>query len=359
LGSSFERFIILAFIAGSLFLRVPDARAEPEGSVLFVAPAGGELDDALRDALSAQLSGAETTLVIDHFSTDTSTLRRQVTEARRLASTHQAIGVFWLDAPADKDWLLYLAEPTGDRVLVRRITVEAGATAAATEAVAVIMSESSRALAHGETIGMRPVAFPVARPAPAAAAPSVPPRVSPRVRPPSARGFVGFAYYGDGPAQEIRWQSGARLSLGLRFPSGLYLNGGYLFFKAATVKSPSLSFQVSRMPVDVGVGFSFGRNRLALALELRAIGDVLSRQVIAVGTSLQPTADSTRVVLFVSPRGRADYAISSAFGVYWAGGLDVALNSFSFVSRVNGAEEPLLRPASVRPAFEVGASLTL
>lgn len=362
--SSFGRYAILPLIVGAFFARVSDARADPAGSVLFVAPALGELPDALRDALSAQLSGGESKLLFDRFSSEASTLRRQVVEARRLAASYHAIGVFWLDAPADKDWLLYLSEPTGDRILVRRITVEEHGTAAATEAVAVITSESSRALAHGDTIGMQSVALPAEpsppTPLPAPKPPSEQPKpAAPRAISPGPRPFAGFAYYGDGPAQEVRWQSGARLSLGVRFPSGLYLNGGYLFFKEATVKGSELSFQVSRTPLDLGLGFAFGRKRLTWALELRGVGDILSRQVISTGSSLQPTPDRTRVMIFVSPRSRVDVAISPAFGAYVAGGLDFALNSFSFVSRVDGVDHPLLRPAPVRPAFEVGASFTL
>jgi hypothetical protein len=361
---SLGRFAILPLIVGTFFARVSDARGEPQGSVLFVAPALGELPDALRDALSAQLSGGESTLLFDRFSTEASTLRRQVAEARRLAATYHATGVFWLDAPTDKDWLLYLAEPTGDRILVRRITVETNGTAAATEAVAVITAESSRALVHGETIGMQPVSLPAeaappSSPPPAPPAPLAPAKRAPPAPLPGARPFAGFAYYGDGPAEEIRWQSGARVSVGVRFPSGLYLNGGYLSFKQATIKGPELSFQVSRTPLDLGLGFGFGWKRWTWAAELRGVADILSREVISTGSTLQSTPDRTRVMIFVSPRSRVDLAISSAFGAYVAGGLDFALNSFSFVSRVDNVNHPLLQPAPVRPAFEVGASFTL
>jgi hypothetical protein len=201
--------------------------------------------------------------------------------------------------------------------------------------------------------------LPPPRPTPAPTPPEPPKHVVPAAPSPGARPFAGFAYYGDGPAEEIPWQSGARLSVGVRFPSGLYLNGGYLSFKQATVKSSQLSFQVSRTPLDLGLGFAFGRKRLTWALELRGVADILSRQVISTGSSLQSTPDRTRAMIFVSPRSRIDLAISSAFGVYVAGGLDFALRPFSFVSQVDGVNHPLLRPAPVRPAFEVGASFTL
>jgi hypothetical protein len=361
---SFGRFAVLVLVVGALLAPSRYARAERIEPVLFVAPAVGDLDAALRDALYAQLSGASTQLLFERFSPEASTLRRQVAEARTLAAARHAIGVFWLDAPVDKDWLLYLAEPGGDRVLVRRVAVEADGAAAATEAVAVITAESSVALARGQTIGMQPVALPPEEP-PRAVPPKAPTAPPSRAAVPSperhrsTRFFVGFGYYGDGPTQEIRWQSGARLSLGARFVNGFYLNAGYLFFKQTTVRGSDLTFQVSRNPLDLGVGFALRRNRWAPALELRAIGEILTRENVATSSGLQATPNATRVLMFVSPRARLDWALSEAAGVYAAAGIDIAINSFSFVSRIDDQYRPLLRPAPVRPAFELGASFSL
>ena len=353
---------MLALVVELLLGRCREAYSAQAHTVVFVVPAVGGLEDALRDALSAQLAGGETELLFERFSPVASTLRRQVTEARTFAATHHAVGVFWLDAPEEKDWLLYLSEPEGDRVLVRRIAVETNGVVAALEAVAVITAESSLALGQGETIGMEPVQVPpeaIETPEPAE------PRASRPVRRPGAqpsvgkRLFVGLGYYGDGPAREIPWQSGIRLSAGVRFPSGLYLNGGYLFFEQATVRGSQLTFQVTRNPVDLGLGVAFGRKRWVPAIELRGFGDILTRDSISTVSTLQAAPKSTRVMIFVSPRARLDYVISASFGVYGAAGMDFALNSFSFVSRVNGEDHALLRPTAVRPAFELGASFSL
>ena len=94
--STFGRLAILAFIEGAFFARVSVAQAEPTATVLFVAPPLGEVPDTLRDALSAQFSGGESVLEFEHFTADASTLRRQVQEARKLAASHHAVGVFWL-----------------------------------------------------------------------------------------------------------------------------------------------------------------------------------------------------------------------------------------------------------------------
>ena len=44
-------------------------------------------------------------------------------------------------------------------------------------------------------------------------------------------------------------------------------------------------------------------------------------------------------------------------GAKLPGGIDVALNPFSFVSRVDGEDRTLLRLSEIRPAIEVGALL--
>lgn len=369
--STLRRLAALSVVVELLLARCPGVHAAPTRVVVFVAPAAGELPDALRDALSAQLAGADTELRFERFSSDASTLRRQATEARTLAAADHALGVFWLDAPADKDWLLYLAEPGGDRVLVRRVTVEAGGVAAATEAVSVITSESSVALARGQTIGMQPVALPPEPPPPSPpsagtappppAGPASPPaRPAPGPETPSAgRWFAGLAYYGDGLAKEIRWQSGARLSLGVHLPHGLYLNAGYVFLKEATVRGAALTFQIARNPLDIGLGIALGRNRWRPSLEVRGLVEVLSRQSIATGTELEATPTATRVMIFVSPRARLDCTISQGLGAYAAVGIDVATNPFFYVSRVGGQDQPLLRPSAVRPAIELGASFAL
>ncbi|MBM4362832.1 MAG: hypothetical protein FJ104_09140, partial [Deltaproteobacteria bacterium] len=154
------------------------AEPSPSREVVFVEPAGGSVDPELRAALEAQLATSAVPLSFVRFAAPLPTLREQVAAARALAAGREVAGIFWLDDRAGDDWMLYLAEPDGDRVLVRRIEVDRGNLGAASEGSAVILRDSATALLAGSTLGMQPLAL---EPAPA-------PRAPDRVAPPPDRG---------------------------------------------------------------------------------------------------------------------------------------------------------------------------
>jgi hypothetical protein len=350
-------------VVGLLLVRGARAQPPPVETIVFVSAASGELDASLHDALTAQLSGSRALLVFEQFATNAPSLRGQVAEARTLAVAHHAVGVFWLDAQTKGDWLVYLAEPAGERVLVRRMEVEPNGVAAAVETVAVITRQSSDALLAGQKIGMQPVELPP-EPGPAEEGLRVSPRapgtarLAPGPRNPAgsrARGpTLSFAYYGDSVAREVRWQSGIRLGAGYRWGSGIFVGAGYVQYREAAVESPTLAFQIARVPLDAEIGLSFGHSRLVPGVELRGGMDVIRRHVVSAVSPLLATPDASRVVVSVSPRVRLDYSLSPVLGTYLDAGADFVVNGFSFVSRVDGQDRPLLSPLRIRPAVELG-----
>jgi hypothetical protein len=349
--------LALALVATAAGAAAADA-PEKKRTVVFVSPQSEQLDAQLRDALTAQLAGGKAELVFEHFATAADTLRSQVSEARSLASAHDAMGVFWLDAAVDRDWLVYLCEPDGDRVLVRRITLESDGTAAATEAVAVITRQSSEALVEGQTIGMQAVDVPVeTRAAPEKSSHPLTAQVP---RPPTVergRGFgISIAYVGDSPAREIVWQSGMHVAATYRARSGVYASAGFTLLKEMIVESPDLVFQVNRLPVELGLGVALGHGRLFPSLELAGIAEITGRHVVSAGPIYKATPDATRTAVFLSPRVRLGYTVSRMFEIYLRGGLDFAVNGFSFVTRVDGTTRELLKIHDFRPALEVGGS---
>ncbi len=120
------------------------------------------------------------------------------------------------------------------------------------------------------------------------------------------------------------------------------------------VAASDLTFRISRAPIHLEMGWSFGHGRLVPSFGLRGIFDVVSRQVVSAGALLQRAPDETRALIFLSPRVRFDYSVYSVLGVYLGGGMDLALNRFSFVSRIDGKDRVLLEPTSVRPSIELG-----
>lgn len=330
---------------------------------MFVDPPSDELDRSLRDALTAQLSGGPVALVFEHFAAGAAPLGRRMSEARALAEAHHARGVFWIDTQADGDWLLYLAEPGGERTLVRRVEVEANGTDAAVEAVAVITRQSSEALLSGGTIGMAEVpretrAASVAPPTPPPE-PETPPPPAPRVPKsyPTFRGLsLSTAYAGDFPTEVIGWNSGLALSAAYHVPFGLYVAAGYTFIRDSQIEASPILLRITRNPFYGEVGYSFGHGPVIFSLGGRILIELLGRHAVSTSGSFSGTPDSTRATVYLSPRARIDFGLSPALALYGALGADFGLNRFSFVSRVDGGDRVLLEPNVVRPAVELGLS---
>jgi hypothetical protein len=363
----FKRRSVLSRSLGAFFVAASIAVAAygeeaPAREVVFVSPRDRELDASLRDSLTAQFSGMGAEIVFESFPDEAAALREKVAEARSLAVAHQAVGVFWLDAQAGGDWLLYLAEPRGDRVLVRRLPVDANGVGAAVEATAVIAKQSTAALLSGQTIGMQPVAIaPESAPAPPplsdeGEAPPEP--VHPVVVGPSPlRGLsVSLAYAGDAFAAQVPWQSGLRLRVGYTWPFGGYVAAGFVRYNDVNVGASDIAFRVGRVPFDGALGYTVRTGRFGASFEARPILELASRHVLSVAAPLARTPDATRQVVLLSPRARFEYTFTRVFGVYLGGGVDFALNEFSFVTRVDGHDRALLEPRRVRPAAELGVS---
>lgn len=167
--------------------------------------------------------------------------------------------------------------------------------------------------------------------------------------------FVG--YRGDSFAESLDWQSGVRVAAGFRFASGVYVAGGFGLLRDAKVLSEDLTFLLHRLPVDLGIGFARPYGRFVPAIEVRGLAEFLSRDNLSTGSALVATEGGTRLMAFVSPRLRLDFAVTRTVSVGIAGGLDVALNEFSFVSREDTTETVILDPADLRPALEIGITV--
>jgi len=337
---------------------IPAAAAEvSDARVIFIGPANPALYAALHDALTAQLSGAPIELQFSRFERDDQGLREQLALAQRLSREQHALGVFWIDARVQNDWVVYLlAEGPSTRVLARHVNVEEGVTDAATEAVAVITRESSEGLRNGQVVRMQPVSIALEEPpAPAPAPCPAPPAPLPLGEFRGPLLFVG--YRGDYFSKDLDWQSGLRVAAGFRFASGVYVTGGYSFLQDAQVESGDFGFLLRRIPVDLGIGFGRRFGRFVPAIEIRGLAEFLSRDNLSTGSAYEATEGGTRLMAFFSPRLRLDVALSRTISLGVAGGIDVALNEFSFVSREDTVETVVLDPAGVRPAIEVGITV--
>lgn len=98
-------------------------------------------------AVDAQLSDTPAALALHWVDRLGQDLRAELLQARRIVRTAGALVVFWCDLTGSDDVYLYLAEPGGGRLLVRR--VPQGAPSARAESVAIIVGASVRAHLDG------------------------------------------------------------------------------------------------------------------------------------------------------------------------------------------------------------------
>jgi hypothetical protein len=328
--------------------------------IVFISPADAQLDASLRDAVTAQLSGAQTPVVFGRLTRDDGRLEDQVEQAKAFSIAHHALGVFWVDARMADDWLVYLlADRSGGRIFVRHIRVERDGVAAATEAVAVIIRESSEGLRTGQATGMKPVALtPAVEPSPFEPPKKVTP---PPPSPPPLGKYQGASvvvgYHGDQVSPGVGWQSGAHVSLQYRDRTGFYGGLGYTFLRDADVTTADLTFQLQRSPFDVALGFAVPFGRFVPAFEVRGVLEAVSRSAVSTSASLQATPGETRFLAYLGPRARFDLALSRTISLSLAVGADFALSRFSFISRDDRGDIPLLEPSVVRPVVEAGVAL--
>lgn len=362
---------LTAFILGvAAFLFTGSTLAEEPATkaIVFVPPK--EIEEPLRDALTAQLSGVAVELVVEHFASSLDSLRANVDESRSLAAAHQAIGVFWLDARSTDEWLVYLMEPGEKRVLMRRVPIGTDGSVAAVEAVAVITRESTTALLAGQKIGMTEVVVPGEPEKPVPPPPAPPPLAT--VAPPKPHEFdplhgfsLAVSYYADLYASGLKPSSGLGLAGSWSFRNGLRAGITFVNLQPEEVDSTSLVLLVRRYPIGLEGGYSLVRNRMLFGVSLRGAVELTSRHVVApapphsvtnaTGTVVSPKPDKTLPVVFLSPRLRFDYRVTEAMNLFVAVGPDFALNGVSFVNQVDGVDRPILEPLAVRPAGEVGA----
>jgi len=124
-------------------------------------------DNAVLARIEGQTSDLDVELIIEHAAPGAATGRAldplagdasmsaQLTAARALAARHGARVVVWFRRDDDA-WIVQVAEPAAERMLLRRVATDRGkmAGSAAAEAAALVVRTALRALAAGGSIGV-------------------------------------------------------------------------------------------------------------------------------------------------------------------------------------------------------------
>ena len=178
--------VVRWLFAAVAVLAVPVRLAHAEDRLVAVVRVATDDDAAVLARIEGQTSDLDVELVIERSDHDFDSLTNdgdmaaQLAEAHELAVRHDARVVVWFRRDADA-WIVHVAEPAAERMLIRRIVTKRGrmAGSAAAEAAALVVRTALRALAAGGSIGVEePEAPPpvVPPPAPVVLVPAAAPR---------------------------------------------------------------------------------------------------------------------------------------------------------------------------------------
>jgi hypothetical protein len=344
-----------------------EAHADGSARVVFVANASVGGAAGLETAIRAQLAGSGAEVTFDEFETPTATLREQAEQARLLARRHGATGVFWLEVAPDGGWLLYLTEPEGERILVRRLDVTTEASGV--EAVGIVTAHSATALLAGETIGMVPVDSGPPRTQPAPETPK-PPRAGPvraegdrSVHGPAVRPIpqaspsgleIAVGYRGSSYADALPYQHGL-VALGLwGLSGGPYFGAGLSVTEVSHVDDALVDVELARRGGQVLVGHRVWSGPLALSIDVGYQADLVSRRAEPASETIRTSPPSHRLQSSLGFSMKALWALTPMLGVFAGPGAQVVLNHFESIALVDGQQIVVLSPHPVRLTFDVG-----
>ncbi len=363
----------------------PEAAAQAAPRVLVLVPEGDAEERAgFIRAVQAHLASSDVTVerrpIPAHVPRTVAALAAHASAAAAAAG---ALGAFWIES-AEQAVLVYLVEPDGARILVRRLDRPPGTEAAVAESVGVVVRASAEALAAGRRIGM--TAVPAPPPAAREVSPSPPPEVSeppasappevsepPAPAPPPPRPPAGSRRPPRRPRVDLRsFYAGGNLAAGIPWQHGVggdvlveplprfFVAVGYTYFPPARVSTPWLSVLLDRHAprVDLG-GRPWVHRRAELALRAGASLEILRRR--SVPGSLPAQTPSRRVVPVLGAGVELRVRLVRRFFAWVGAGADVPLVRPRYLVVPDPADDPVVvtRLDAVRGTFAAGLAVRL
>jgi hypothetical protein len=287
--------------------------------IVLVIPPQTRVEDAERTlrAVRAHVASDGEPLHVERPGAWPPSQQARIREAMGLAVRHAARGVLWVEAPEGDDVLLYLVEPEGLRVLLRRIPAPQGERTATFESLGIIVGSVARGLQEGRTIGMTeapaeaveaveaapeaagaatPRTVPQARPARPAPSVPAPRREWRRLR--VAAGWIGTTY-----GEQDRWQNAFGAAVRVRPVRRLELGVAYDGALPARIVAADAELVVRRHQVVLTAGY-VGTVHPRVDLELVGVGglEVQSREASSEVVDVGP--DRRFLLAVFGARGR-------------------------------------------------------
>jgi hypothetical protein len=398
-------FLTLTICAPVGFLQEANANSDSGNVRILMIASRAETqtsEEAIR-AIQAQLSDLDIDLTVFWTPSYNRDLPVQADTAEQLAKQNNATMVFWCDFLVGKRVFLYVSEPGGGRILVRKVSFDDKNQRDRFLVMAVILRSVVEAIADGGHIGISPGGVgssaaanlpkndspvtdsgisvdsesqPTGPPEPPSDTPqghgpSEPPSDTPQGHGPSeldahpnrtekivapARIDMSAAYGLTLYSPSRRFTHGVRTALGVRVSRFGRLFLGYRIQIPFEVTSDLVSMALRHHPFEVGLSRRFESGSLYLDLGAALVNDPLTWQVTDFNTSrVAAEKDRFRWLIGVSPFVELNWLPSSVFKFNIALAADIYFNeSRSFVERNNGDRTTVVDPYRVRPQVRLG-----
>jgi hypothetical protein len=307
----------------------------PAETLVAVVRVASDDDAAVLARIEGQTSDLEVELRIEREADpDSAALGTQLATAQALAARHRARVVVWFRRDGDA-WIVYVAEPEADRLLVRRIATEGGqmAGSAAAEAAALVVRTALRALAAGGTIG---VDAPEPAPAPPPPAPP-PPAATSSVRP--LRAFAGVAGRSMIDGASDLGHPGVTARIGAAGGRYRVAEAG-AFHPSLTHEKPEATIRVERADLGVSLGLDLagraeagpasGRPAWRVTGELGLGVARYRRRTTVAADPLRATPSTATWAATVSPTFRVGRRVAGSAWIELAIGIDFIGNAPEF-----------------------------
>jgi hypothetical protein len=260
--------------------------------------------------------------------------------ARRVASDTGAISVFWLDLYHAQQVFLYIADPSGGKILVRSV-VEDGGTEGRLETIAVIVRGAMKAILAGGEIGV-----------------ALPPAVAPEP-PRSERLDASLAYAMQLYSPDRPLLHGARLGFSAAMIDWLRISLAYRLQLPLRVETDLVAVDVRPHPAELGLDARLGQRKWRLDMSVRLVMDFVTIDVTALDDRVAATPPERKWIASLSPGVEVGRTAGRVATFYLGVSLDIALRKHRYVIESAGGDLEILAPWRLRPMFQLGARFTL
>ena len=322
------------------------ARAAEPTPVVMLAHQSDEMTSlGAAKEVASQLADLPVRFDVEWVGAPAPDLRTQVELAGGAAAARGAAAVFWADFTAADRVFVYIAEPSGGRILVRGLAAEEQSTEARLMTLAVIVRGAVKAILAGGRIGVRAPAGP----APALAEPE----------PPAAAldGCIAYAPQLFSTREPVL--HGARLEISARLAGWLRAYAAYRLNIPPRVRRADVVVDLLTCPAEIGLAARGATAPWRVEGGIGARVTVVDLNITSLDAELAPASDTLRVEAAVVPWLGVARRVGPVASFFLRASVDVVVNRHRYVVETEDRTITVLRPWRLRPSASIGATFAI